>query len=94
MSDDTLGHVRKDWTVDISIDEHEGQTRAKARLRRRDQESVGVGLARLNPADRKVNDIGDELAVARALADLARRLMAVTAHDIEAVTHQPATSLD
>ena len=93
MSDDTVGHLRRDWTVDISIDEHEGQTRAKARLRRRDQESVGVGLARLNPADRKVNDIGDELAVARALADLARRLMGVTAHDIEAVTHQPARSL-
>jgi hypothetical protein len=89
-----LGHVRKDWTVHISIDEHEGQTRAKARMRWRDQASVGVGLARLNPADRNVDDIGDELAVARALADLARRLMAaVTAHNIEAVTHQPVTSL-
>ena len=62
-------------------------------MRWRDQESVGVGLARLNPADRNVADIGDELAVARALADLARRLMAVTAHDIEAVTDQPVTSL-
>ena len=93
MSNYTAGHVRKDWTVDISIDEHEGRTRAKARLRWRDQESVGVGLARLNPADRNVNDIGDELAVARALADLAKRLMAVTAHDIEAVTDQPVTSL-
>ena len=75
--------------MDISIDEHEGQTRAKARLRWRDQEAVGVGLARLNPADRNVADIGDELAVARALSDLARRMMAVTAHDIEA-RHQSA----
>ena len=55
MSNDKSGHVRKDWTVDISIDEHEGHTRAKARLRWRDQESVGVGLARLNPADRNVD---------------------------------------
>ena len=93
MGNDKLGHVRKDWTVHISIDEHEGQTRAKARMRWRDQASVGVGVARLNPADRNVDDIGDELAVARALADLARRLLAVTAHDIEAVTHQPATFL-
>jgi len=65
MTEDTSDHVRKDLTVDISIDEHEGHTRAKARLRWRDQESVGVGLARLNPADRNVDDIGDELAVAR-----------------------------
>ena len=68
-------------------------TRAKARLRWRDQESVGVGLSRLDPADRDVAEIGDELAVARALSDLARRLMAVTAQDIEAVTNQPVTSL-
>ena len=78
MSKGKPGHVHKHWTVEISIDEHEGHTRANARLRWRDQESVGVGLARLNPADRNVDDIGDELAVARALADLARRLMAVT----------------
>jgi len=93
MSNDKSGHVRKDWAVEISIDEHEGHTRAKARLRGRDQESVGVGLAKLNPADREVADIGDELAVAPALADLARRLMSVTAHDIEAVTNQPVTTL-
>jgi hypothetical protein len=93
MSKDSSGHVRKDWTVEISIDEHEGRTRAKARLRWRDQESVGVGLARLNPADHNVDDIGDELAVARALSDLSNRLTAITAHDIEAVTHQPVTSL-
>ena len=62
-------------------------------MRWRDQESVGVGLARLNPADRNVNDIGDELAAARALADLAKRMLAVTTHDIEAVTNQPVTPL-
>jgi hypothetical protein len=93
MSSDNSGHVGKDWTVKITIDEHEGHTRAKARLRWRDQESVGVGLSRLNPADRDIADIGDELAVGRALSDLARRVMAVTAHNIEAVTSQPVKSL-
>ena len=93
MNSEQPGHVFKHWTVDVSIDEHEGHTRAKARLRWRDQESVGVGLARRNPADRDVTDIGDELAVARALSDLARRLLSVTAHDIEAVTNEPVTSL-
>lgn len=93
MSSSQSDHIVKDWTVAVSIDEHQGHTRAKARLRWRDQESVGVGLAKLNPADRDVADIGDELAVGRALADLARRLMCVTAHDIEAVTNQPVTAL-
>jgi hypothetical protein len=94
MSEDTSARLRKDWTVDISIDGHDGHTRAKASLRRRDQGSGRRRSARPNPANRNVDDIGDELAVAGALADLARRLMAaVTAHEIEAVTHQPVTSL-
>jgi hypothetical protein len=39
------------WTVRVDIDEHDGHTRAVARLHTRDTEKlVGVGLARLNPA--------------------------------------------
>lgn len=87
------GPVLQHWTVDISIDEHEGLTRAKARLRWREKELVGVGLARLNPADRNVPEIGDELSVARALSDLGKRMLKVSTHDIEAVTHQPARLL-
>jgi hypothetical protein len=34
--------------------------------------------------------IGDELAAARALGDLARRLRESAAGDIERVTHKPA----
>ncbi|CLL54982.1 Domain of uncharacterised function (DUF1876) [Mycobacterium tuberculosis] len=33
MCGDQSDHVLQHWTVDISIDEHEGLTRAKARLR-------------------------------------------------------------
>lgn len=85
------GHVCKEWVATISIDEHDGQTRAKARLRWRDQEAVGVGLARLAPTDRYHAHIGDELAAARALADLARRMMTGTVQNIEA-GQQPAAS--
>ena len=74
MSDRNRGDAEKGWTVSVSIDERDGQTRAKARLRWRDNEAVGVGLARLSPAERYVTGIGDELAVARALSDLARRM--------------------
>ena len=50
MSEDTSARLRKDWTVDISIDGHEGRTRAKASVRRRDQGSGGVGLpGRIRP---------------------------------------------
>ncbi|WP_436498374.1 DUF1876 domain-containing protein [Actinokineospora sp. HUAS TT18] len=80
----------KQWHVEIYIDEHEERTRAKARLSTRDTTLVGVGLARLNPADTNVPEIGDELAVARALSDLAHRLLEATAADIEAITHRPA----
>ncbi|MFD4196226.1 MULTISPECIES: DUF1876 domain-containing protein [Amycolatopsis] len=81
----------KNWRVDIVIDEHETRTRATARLRTGERTNlVGIGTARLNPADTNVPEIGDELATARALSDLAHRLLDAAAGDIEEVTHQPA----
>jgi hypothetical protein len=80
------------WTVDILITEHDGRTKAEARLHTRDDTHLtGVGLARLNPTDRDVPEIGGELATARALSDLAHRLLDAAATDIEAVTHEPVT---
>jgi hypothetical protein len=74
----------KRWTVTIDIDEHDGRTRAHARLHTPDSDQlVGVGLARLNPADQDVPEIGDELATARALSDLAHRLLDVASADVE-----------
>jgi Domain of unknown function (DUF1876) len=83
----------KRWTVEITIDEHddERRTHAEARLRTQDRTDLrGNGQARRKPADREVPEIGDELAVARALADLAYRLLDVAAGDIEEITHRPA----
>ena len=45
-------------TLDVSIEEHMGLTRAKARLRWREKSEVGIGTARLNPADRDIAEIG------------------------------------
>jgi hypothetical protein len=73
----------KRWIVVITIDEHDGNTKAVAHLRTRDSDRlVGVGLARCNPADNDVPEIGDELAVARALIDLGNRLLSAAASDI------------
>ena len=81
----------KTWNVQVDIDEHEGRTRAVARLRTDGTQSLaGTGLARLNPADRDVPEIGDELAVARALSELSHRLLDVAAEDIERSSGEPA----
>lgn len=79
----------KHWNVAIDIDEHDGHTRATARLHARESERlVGVGLARLNPADHDVPEIGDELAVARALADLSDHLLTAATADIRKNTSE------
>lgn len=78
----------KQWTVDIVLDEHPGErtTRAEARLHMGDPEAVrGVGRSWRNAEDPEVPVIGDELAVSRALADLANHLRVTAAQQIEAV---------
>lgn len=81
----------KTWHIDIYIGEREGRTHAEARLRPGDEVTLtATGTARLNPADGDVPEIGDELAVARALSHLAGKLLHVAADDIEAITHEKA----
>lgn len=83
------------WSVDIYLDESEGETNAEARLTTRASEGLrGRGRARCNPADWDVPEIGAELAAARALSDLSHRLLDTAAADIEAVTHQRANLRD
>ncbi|MFE4501678.1 DUF1876 domain-containing protein [Rhodococcus sp. NPDC056743] len=84
----------KHWSVDITIDEHTSETanrtRAIARLRaQEDTHFAGAGFARCNPVDRDVPEIGDELAVARALADLSRQLIEATTTDLARTTSEP-----
>lgn len=83
-------HATKRWTVAVEIDEHDGRTRATARLTAGTAELTGVGTARCSPEDQDVPQIGDELAVARALSELSHHLLDATAADIERITHEPA----
>lgn len=80
----------KQWTVEIYIAEHDDDTtRAEARLRTGSGSQLNaVGTARRNPRDIGVPEIGDELAAARALAELAHRLLHAAADDIEGMTHE------
>jgi Rv2632c-like len=81
------------WNIEVFIDEHaeERRTHAEARLHTNDETRlVGRGAAHRHPDDADVAEIGDELAVARALSDLAHQLLDAAAGDIEQVTHQRA----
>ncbi|HEY7045368.1 MAG TPA: DUF1876 domain-containing protein [Nocardioidaceae bacterium] len=80
-------NTAKTWNVHIVLGEHDdGSTYAEARLVPHHEVTlIGVGEARLNPRDRNVPEIGDELAAARALSDLAHRLLDAAAEDISGV---------
>lgn len=79
----------KEWRIDVMVGENDGQTYAEARLITEiGDRLVGVGRARLGQRDLDVPEIGDEVAVARALRDLGDQLLAVASSDIEGVTHE------
>jgi len=79
------------WSVRISVSEKDGETNAEARLvMDGDTHMAGRGRARLNPGDQDVAEIGAEIAVARALSDLAQRLLHAAAADVEGITHERA----
>lgn len=84
----------KRWTVDVLLGEKDGETYAEARLHTElGDKLTGAGCARLHPGDRDVPEIGDELAVARALTDLGHRLLVTAAGDIQQVTGDKSVHL-
>lgn len=87
-------HTRT-WNVEILLTEDEGTTHALARLQTEATAAAmnGRGMARLGPKDADVPEIGDELAAARALADLAGRLLGTSADDIAAATEEDVVLL-
>lgn len=84
----------KTWTVQVTLDEDADETIADATISLDNKMEVrGHGVSRRNPHDESVPRIGEELAAARALSDLAHQLLATAATDIESKTHTPARSL-
>jgi hypothetical protein len=79
------------WTIQVVLNEGDDETQADAVLDLQGKTEVrGHGRSRRNPIDPSVPMIGDELAAARALSDLAHRLLETAAADIESLTHTPA----
>ena len=84
-----MSRTARRWTVEILVGEEDGHTYAEATLHDDIGNHVlGAGRATLNPSDHDVPEIGDEIAVGRALTDLGRRLLRTAAGDIESVTHE------
>ena len=77
-------HEPKIFTVEVEVQEHPDRTEARAVLDLEGGVRGGWGRARRNPADADRPSIGDELAIARALVDLAHHLGDEVASEIEA----------
>ena len=75
---------RKTWTADIVLEETPERTDAVVTLHMGDAECTAEGHARRNPQDPNVPRIGEELATARALSDLSRKLLEESAAILEA----------
>ena len=72
------------WAVQVRFDEDPDLTHAVAVLRTSSgRELRGHGQARRNPVDRPVPRIGEEVAGARALSNLAHELLEYAANEIE-----------
>ena len=85
-ADDDPGHIR-DWHVRISIFERCNDTDANVVLLADSPVHLTAeGHARRSPDDLRVPEIGDEVAVARALRRLADRLLETAQEDISALT--------
>lgn len=81
----------KTWHVDLYLTESGNQTSAHAVLKGDAPENVrAVGTTRRNPHDPAVPEIGDEVAAARALRQLAETLVDLASADLAGVTGKPA----
>jgi uncharacterized protein DUF1876 len=79
------------WSVRLSVRELDGETHAQVRLIMDDGDELsGRGAARRHPGDLNVTEIGEHIALARALSDLAHHLLSAAAGEVEAVTHERA----
>ena len=76
--------------IGISFDEDRDHTVAEVTLTMRDATFTGIGRARRHPGDPNVPLVGEELAAARALADISHKLLDGAAEAISEREGRPA----
>jgi hypothetical protein len=79
-----MSHVAE-WIAHVHLFETEDVTQARVTLDTGANVLAGEGLARRRPGDPIVPEIGDELAVGRALVELGQRLIGAAGEDIAAL---------
>lgn len=80
---------RSSLRVDVALTEDPDHCEAVARVRVRDRDFAGWGRAHRNPTDPHMPLVGEELAVARALSELAHQLVAAAADSLEGALGRP-----
>ena len=80
----TMEHVAA-WHAQVYLFEQDSVTQARVVLDTGANKLTSEGLARRHPADPEVPEIGDELAVGRALIELGERLVRAAGEDIAAL---------
>ncbi len=86
-----MDHVAT-WAISLDLFEHEDSTLARVKVRTGANELIGEGRAHRNPGDPPVPEIGDELAVGRALIDLGSQLVDDAIRDIAVLMGESAGS--
>jgi hypothetical protein len=85
----------KEWDVHLYLSEDEGSTRVTAVLDDgTDTVTTSHGSARCKPTDLDVPQIGDEIAVSRALSNLGGSLMRAADRDLEGIGAGPSHLAD
>jgi len=76
-----MTHVAE-WIANVHLFEDDDATHARVTLDTGANVLAGEGQARRRPSDPPVPEIGDELAVGRALVELGERLIAAAGEDV------------
>ncbi len=84
-----MSEPEQNWRVEITFTEDTERTRADAILELASERFHGFGQAKRAPQDPSVPVIGQDLAAARALSDLAHQLLDKAAERIESAEGHP-----
>ncbi|HXZ99450.1 MAG TPA: DUF1876 domain-containing protein [Candidatus Binatia bacterium] len=78
------------WSMELRLEEDDERTVAVAKLVTGDRTLHGRGTARRNPLDPSLPRVGEDLAVSRALSELAHELLSDAVAQLEGATHRPS----
>jgi hypothetical protein len=78
-----------EWPVHVYLSEDGDTTTARVVISTRDNTLSAVGVATRNPHDKAVPEIGDEIAVGRAFAELGRMLLGAAVTDVASNVEDP-----